>query len=67
VKRFGIRVTLPAGDPMGAAHLLGEGWEYFRWYDTAAARDEALADMARHLSYYRPADRASQVLEKLDR
>ncbi|AGA91076.1 hypothetical protein Thimo_2337 [Thioflavicoccus mobilis 8321] len=67
MKRYGIRVTLPDGDPMGAAHLLGEGWEYYRWYETAAERDEALADMQRRIPYYRAADRTSERLEKVDR
>ena len=27
MKKYGIRVTLPQGDTMNAAHLLGENWE----------------------------------------
>lgn len=67
MKRFGIRVTLPPGDPMRAAHLLGENWESFRWFETAAQRDAALEDMRRQLPNYRKGDTISQVLEKIDR
>jgi hypothetical protein len=52
---------------MRAAHLLGEGWEYHRWYATAAERDKALDDMQRRIPYYRAADRISQAVEKVDR
>lgn len=67
MNRFGIRVTLPPGDPMRAAHLLGEHWESFRWYETAAQRDAAFEDMRRQLPIYRKGDIVSQVLEKIDR
>ena len=64
---YGIRITLPKGDPMRAAHLLGDRFEYHRWYPTAAERDRALAEMARKSPYYRRADYPSQVLEKVER
>ncbi|MCP5153678.1 MAG: hypothetical protein H6983_05910 [Ectothiorhodospiraceae bacterium] len=66
-KKFGIRVTLPAGDPMAAPHLLGPGWESFRWYDSAEARDHALAEMQRRVVYYRRGDQPSQILEQVER
>jgi len=67
VKKYGIRVTMPSGDPLGAAHLLGPSWEYYRWFETAAERDEALAEMQRQIPYYRPGDRPSQELITVDR
>ena len=67
MKRFGIRVTLPAGDVMSAAHLLGESWEMLRWYDTEVERDAALAHMLNPPDYYRKGDRATQVLTKVER
>ena len=67
MKQYGIRITLPPGDPLAAPHLLGPGWEGFRWYDTAEERDRALADMRRQPSVYRNGDRISQVLEKVER
>lgn len=65
--RHGIRVTLPEGDPMRAAHLLGDTWQYFRWYETPEARDRALLDMQRQMPNYRKGDLLSQVLEKVER
>jgi hypothetical protein len=66
MKRYGIRITLPEGDPMRAPHLLGEGWEQFRWYDSADARDRSFEDMQRQLPNYRKGDVISQVLEKVE-
>lgn len=67
MKRYGIRITLPDGDTMRAAHLLGEDWESFRWYETARERDAAYQDMLRNLSNYRKGDIVTQVLEKVER
>ena len=67
MKRYGIRITLPADSTLGAPHLLGPGWESFRWYDNEAARERALADMARELPNYRKGDRVAQVLERVER
>lgn len=63
--KFGIRITLPEGDTMRT--LLGQDWEAFRWYDSAAARDAAYEDMRNPPPYYRMGDRPSQVLEKVER
>jgi hypothetical protein len=67
MKRYGIRITLPEESTMRAPHLLGPDWEYFRWFDTEAARERALADMARDLPNYRKGDRVAQVLERVER
>lgn len=67
MKKFGIRATMPPGDPMRAPHLLGEDWEYFRWYDTREARDEAFVEMNRRIVYYRNGDHPSQILTKVER
>jgi len=64
---YGIKVTMPGGDTMSAAHLLGDSWESVRWFDTAEARDEALADMQQQPPYYRRGDAPTVVLEKVDR
>jgi hypothetical protein len=64
-KRYGIRITLPQGDPMRAPHLLGPDWESYRWFETAEERDRALADMQAQLEYYRAGDLPSQVLSKV--
>ncbi len=65
-KQFGIKVTLPGGDTMMAAHLLGDSWESVRWFDTQSARDEALADMERQPPYYRRGDSPTVRLEKVE-
>jgi hypothetical protein len=67
MKRYGIRITLPQGDPMSAPHLLGPDWEGFRWFDSPEARDAAMEDMRQQIGYYRKGDRVTQVLEKIDR
>ncbi len=65
-KRFGIRVTLPADDPMRAPHLLGD-WKSERWYATQEERDRAYDDATKQLGYYRRGDVVSQIVEKIDR
>jgi len=64
---YGIKVTMPGGDTMSAAHLLGESWESVRWFASAEARDEAMADMQQQPPYYRRGDSPTMVLEKIDR
>ncbi len=66
-KRYGIRLTLPEGDPRGGEHLLGPDWEAFRWYATAEERDRQLADMkAQHPNYQR-GERPSVRCEPVER
>ncbi len=67
MKQYGIRITLPDSDPMALPHLLGPGWESFRWFASAAERDRMFADMRRDLPIYREGDHISQVLEKVER
>lgn len=67
MKRYGIRVTAPAGDPMTAGHLLGDGWESHRWYRTEAERDHAYREMERQPVYYRRGDSPSVILERVER
>ncbi|MDX1404537.1 MAG: hypothetical protein R3192_08365 [Woeseiaceae bacterium] len=62
-KRFGIRVSLPPGDPLTS--LLSDDWERVHWYATEAERDRAYDDMAKRHVYYRHTDSPSQVLEKI--
>ncbi|WJW76239.1 hypothetical protein QVG61_03860 [Thiohalobacter sp. IOR34] len=66
MKKYGIRGWLPEDDPMRAAHLLGEHWEWVRWYRDEAERDLAYEAMMRHFEFHRPGDRPSQVLEKIE-
>ena len=66
-RRYGIAVTMPPNDPMSAPHLLGDDWSGTRWYDSAAARDAALAEMRRQPRYYRIGDTPSVTLTPIER
>ncbi len=67
MKRYGIRGTLPEGDPLRLVHLLGPDWEWYKWYDTEAERNKALAELQEQFAYYRKGDMPSQVLVKVER
>jgi hypothetical protein len=66
-KPFGIRITLTESNPMRRAHLLGDEWESVHWFASAQERDDAYADMTRHLPNYRQGDTVGQVFEKIQR
>ena len=61
---YGIRVTLKRDTPFRL--LLGADWQKLHWYETAADRDAALADMASQPEVYRLGDIADVVLEKVE-
>ena len=62
---FGIRVSVPPGDPF--ANLLDEGWEKTHWYPSQTARDLALHDMQREHEYSRAGDKPSLIFEAIER
>ncbi len=62
-KKFGIKVSLPPGDPL--TNLLGDDWQSVHWYATELERDQAFGEMARRHDYYRDTDSPSQVLQKI--
>lgn len=64
-RRFGIRVSLPAGDTFTS--LLGEDWERVHWYRSERERDRAYENMAARHGYYRKTDKPTQILEKIVR
>lgn len=64
-RKYGIRVTLPAGDTFG--RILGADWERIHWYATETERDSRFAEMSRRHGYYRTTDSPTQVLEKVVR
>ncbi|MEA5445436.1 hypothetical protein VCB98_06350 [Gammaproteobacteria bacterium AB-CW1] len=66
-KRYGIRITLPQGDPLALPHLLGSDWESFRWYRSAEERNRAMEDMGREHQFSRKGDIPSITLEAVDR
>ena len=52
---------------MAAPHLLGAQFEWYRWYNSEAERDQAMREMTQQFRYYRQGDFPSQVLEKVER
>lgn len=64
-RRFGIRVTLPAGDTF--TRLLGSNWEQLHWFATEEERDREFERIAMRHGYYRKTDTPTQVLEKIVR
>lgn len=64
-KAWGIRMSLPADDPMRP--LLGDDWHEYQWFASEAARDAKLAQLDRQFVYYRKGDRPSFVLERVNR
>lgn len=65
-KPYGIKVTMPEGDPMSEPHLLGDAWSGSRWFATATERDAALAGMRKQPAYYRQGDSPSVELTAID-
>ncbi len=62
---FGIRVTMPALDPL--RQVLGNDWHTEHWYASAAERDAALVEIGKRHAYSRIGDRPSIRLETLER
>jgi hypothetical protein len=62
---FGVRVSLPVGDPM--RKLLGAQWHRLHWYATPDERDAAIVDMSRRHEYSRATDAPSLVFEKVEK
>ena len=62
---FGVRVSLPVGDPM--RKLLGPQWHRLHWYATPEERDAAIAEMSRRHEYSRATDLPSLVFEKVEK
>ena len=65
LRPFGIRVSLPPGDPF--RKLLGTEWNRLHWYSTPAERDESLVEMARRHQYSRGGDKPSLLFEKVEK
>ena len=64
-RKYGIRVTLPAGDTFSG--LLGENWERLHWYASEEERNTAFDNMAERHGYYRKTDNPTQILERIVR
>ncbi|MGI9303936.1 MAG: hypothetical protein ACR2RB_14740 [Gammaproteobacteria bacterium] len=66
MSRYGIHITLTENNPMRKPHLLGEDWEEFRWFESAAERDKAFAEMEASIGYYRKGDEPAQIVTRVD-
>jgi hypothetical protein len=64
LRPYGIRVSLPVGDPF--RKLLGPEWHRLHWYPTPSERDAALVEMGRRHQYSRGGDKPSLVFEKVE-
>ena len=62
---YGIRVSLPTGDPF--YKLLGPEWQRLHWYSTPAERDAAMAEMSRRHEYSRAGDKPALVFQKIEK
>jgi hypothetical protein len=67
MKKYGIRITLPAEDFLNAPHLLGRNWEGYRWFDTAAERDRQFEQMQELPRNYQRDEMPLQILTKVER
>ncbi|MGB5209393.1 MAG: hypothetical protein WBO47_07900 [Gammaproteobacteria bacterium] len=62
---FGLRLSLPAGDTMSS--VLGEDWQSLEWFHTDQERARRIAELRTQFAYYRKGDRATYLIEKVDR
>ena len=62
---FGIRVSLPAGDPF--TNLLDADWQTTHWFTSRNIRDTSLVDMCREHEYSRKGDAPALVFEPVER
>jgi len=65
LRPYGIRVSLPPGDPF--RKLLGPDWQRLHWYPTPAERDTAMAEMSRRHEYSRAGDKPALVFQKIEK
>ena len=65
LKPYGIRVSLPPGDPF--RKLLGPEWQRQHWYATPHERDAALGEMSRRHEYSRSGDKPALIFEKIEK
>lgn len=62
-KPYGLRISLRPGDPF--TKLLGSDWSRTHWFESAAERDAAEAEMSRKHEYSRPGDYPAHLYEKI--
>jgi len=66
-KKYGVRITLPEGDPMRAPHLLGPDWEATRWFESEEERAAWIEEAQHEHLYSRRGDIPTQRYEKIER
>lgn len=64
-KVWGIRLSLPAEDPMRP--ILGPDWHEYQWFASEAAREAKIEALRRQFVYYREGDRPAFVIERVNR
>ena len=65
VLRFGVRVTMPASDPL--RRVLGNDWQQEHWFATRDERNAALEEMGKRHTYSRIGDAPSILLKSIER
>lgn len=65
LRPYGIRVSLPLGDPF--RKILGPEWQRLHWYATPDERDAAIAEMSRRHEYSRSGDSPALVFQKIEK
>jgi hypothetical protein len=65
LKPYGIRVSLPPGDPF--RKLVGPEWQRLHWYASPGERDAAIAEMSRRHEYSRATDSPALVFQKIEK
>ena len=65
LRPYGIRVSLPPGDPF--RKLLGPEWQRQRLGCSPAERDTPLADKSRRHEYRRAGDKPALVFQKIEK
>lgn len=63
-RRFGLRLSLPPGDPL--RNVLGEDWHQHQWFDTEHARERKLEELLGPFAYYRKGDRPTFTVERIE-
>jgi hypothetical protein len=63
-RRFGLKLSLPLGDPMRT--LLGDDWHEYQWFDTQEARERKLEELLGPFAYYRKGDRPTFTVERVE-
>ena len=62
---FGLRLSLPPGDPMRS--VLGDDWVQYEWFSSESARETKIEELLGPFPYYRKGDRPSFLVERVER